>query len=46
MKKKLPWLRYDMKKAEYVEAKKQADDAKLKRDEAAKAFQALQEPIE
>lgn len=46
MKKKLPWLKYDMKKAEFVEAKKQAADAKLKLEEAAKGLEALKEPIE
>ncbi|KAL8500858.1 hypothetical protein ACS0TY_020443 [Phlomoides rotata] len=46
MKEKLPWLKYDLKKAEYVEAKKQADDAKLKLGEAAKALHAVKEPIE
>lgn len=46
MKKKLPWLKYDIKKAEYLEAQKQADDAKLKLDEAAKALKDLREPIE
>ncbi|PIN23636.1 Structural maintenance of chromosome protein SMC5/Spr18, SMC superfamily [Handroanthus impetiginosus] len=46
MKKKLPWLKYDMKKADYVEARKQEKDAKLKLDEAAKALNELREPIE
>lgn len=46
MKKKLPWLKYDMNKAEYVEAKKQVDDAKRKFDEAAKILNDLQQPIE
>ncbi|CAK9152288.1 unnamed protein product [Ilex paraguariensis] len=46
MKKKLPWLTYDMKKAEYVEAKEQANDAKKKLDEAAKSLNKLMEPIE
>lgn len=46
MKKKLPWLKYDMKKAEYMEAKKQEQEAKLKLDEAAKALSELREPIE
>ncbi|KAL8546339.1 hypothetical protein ACS0TY_006162 [Phlomoides rotata] len=45
MKEKLPWLKYDLEKAEYVEAKKQADDAKLKLGEAAKALHAVKEPI-
>ncbi|KAL2927106.1 Structural maintenance of chromosomes protein 5 [Bienertia sinuspersici] len=45
LKKKLPWLKYDMYKAEYVEAKKVADDARKKFDEAAKILSDLQEPI-
>lgn len=46
MKKKLPWLKYDMKKAEYMEAKEQEQDAKRKLDEAAKTLNELREPIE
>lgn len=46
MKKKLPWLRYDMKKAEYLEAKRKEKDAKKKLDEAAKTLNELKEPIE
>ena len=46
MKKKLPWLKYDMKKAEYMEAKEQEKDAKKKLDEAAKTLNDLKEPIE
>ncbi|KAK6119210.1 hypothetical protein DH2020_047058 [Rehmannia glutinosa] len=46
MKKKLPWLKYDIKKAEYLEAKKQEEDAKLKLDDAAKALKELREPID
>ncbi|KAL4600946.1 hypothetical protein ACB092_11G236600 [Castanea dentata] len=46
MKKKLPWLQYDMKKAEYMEAKEQEKDAKKKLDEAAKTLNDLKEPIE
>ncbi|XP_065856265.1 structural maintenance of chromosomes protein 5-like [Euphorbia lathyris] len=46
MKKKLPWLKYDMKKAEYMEAKEQEKDAKKKLDEAAKALKNLAEPVE
>lgn len=46
MKKKLPWLKYDMKKAEYVETKEQENDAKKKLDEAAKILNDLREPIE
>jgi hypothetical protein len=46
MKKKLPWLKYDMKRAEYVEAKEEEKDAKKKLDEAAKTLNELREPIE
>ena len=46
MKKKLPWLKYDMKKAEYMETKEQERDAKKKLDEAAKTLNDLKEPIE
>ncbi|KAL4561803.1 hypothetical protein LXL04_023466 [Taraxacum kok-saghyz] len=44
--KKLPWLKYDMKKAEYLEAKELEKDAKKKLDEAAKMLNELKEPIE
>ena len=46
MKKKLPWLKYDMKKVKYQEAKKQEDDANLKLKEAAKDLNDLKVPIE
>ncbi|XP_052193685.1 structural maintenance of chromosomes protein 5 [Diospyros lotus] len=46
MKKKLPWLKYDMQKAVYMGAKKQENDAKKKLDEAAKTLNEAQEPIE
>ncbi|XP_015881840.3 structural maintenance of chromosomes protein 5-like isoform X1 [Ziziphus jujuba] len=46
MKKKLPWLKYDMKKAEYMVAKAQENDAKKKLDEAAKILNDLKEPVE
>lgn len=46
MKKKLPWLKYDMKKAEYKEAKEKEKDSKKKLDEAARTLNDLQEPIE
>lgn len=45
MKKKLPWLKYDMNKAEYLEAKKLHDDAKRKFDEVAKILNDLKQPI-
>lgn len=35
MKKKLPWLKYDLKKMEYMEAKRKEDESKKKFDEAA-----------
>ncbi|KAL0379865.1 UNVERIFIED_CONTAM: Structural maintenance of chromosomes protein 5 [Sesamum angustifolium] len=46
MRKKLPWLKYDVKKAEYIELKNQEKDAKMKLDEAAKGLNELREPIE
>lgn len=46
MKKKLPWLKYDAKKAEFLEAKRQEQDAKKKLDEAAENLNQLMEPIE
>ncbi|KAI9116661.1 hypothetical protein K1719_012319 [Acacia pycnantha] len=46
MKKKVPWLRYDMKKAGYLEAKERENDAKRKMEEAAKMLNDLKEPIE
>lgn len=45
MEKKLPWLKYDMKKAEYMEAKEKEKDAKSKFDEAAQILNDLKEPI-
>lgn len=38
MKKKLPWLKYDMMKAEYMEAKEKEKDSKMKLDEAARTI--------
>ncbi|URD96330.1 RecF/RecN/SMC N terminal domain, partial [Musa troglodytarum] len=46
MKKKLPWLKYDMKKMEYMETKKQETEAKKKMDKAAKILNDLKRPIE
>lgn len=46
MKKKLPWLKYDMKKAEYMKAKELENDAKSKLNEAAKTLNDFKEPIE
>ncbi|KAL5195647.1 Structural maintenance of chromosomes protein 5 [Glycine soja] len=45
MKKKLPWLRYDMKQAEYREAKERENDAAKALEEAAKLLNDLKEPI-
>ncbi|KAM5552127.1 structural maintenance of chromosomes protein 5 [Rosa sericea] len=46
MKKKLPWLKYDMKKSEYMEAKEKEKASKKKLDDAARILNDLQEPIE
>lgn len=46
MKKKLPWLKYDIVKAEYMVLREQENDAKKKLDEAAKTLNNLKEPIE
>ncbi|KAJ9558256.1 hypothetical protein OSB04_012870 [Centaurea solstitialis] len=46
MKKKLPWLKYDMKKAEYLEVKNQEKEAKKNLDAAAKMLNQLREPID
>uniref|UniRef100_A0A2P2JKI7 Structural maintenance of chromosomes protein 5 n=1 Tax=Rhizophora mucronata TaxID=61149 RepID=A0A2P2JKI7_RHIMU len=46
MRKKLPWLKYDMKKAKYMEAKEQETEAKMKLDEAAKVLIDFRKPIE
>ncbi|KAL9329884.1 hypothetical protein ACSQ67_004887 [Phaseolus vulgaris] len=45
MKKKLPWLRYDMKQAEYREAKERENDAAKAFEEAAKLLNDLKEPV-
>ncbi|PIA53697.1 hypothetical protein AQUCO_00900346v1 [Aquilegia coerulea] len=46
MRKKLPWLKYDKLKVEYVEAKKDEADAKTKMDAATKVLHDLNVPIE
>lgn len=46
MKKKMPWLKYDMVKAKYMEAKKQEKDANKKLSDAAKTLNDHKEPIE
>lgn len=45
MKKKVPWLRYDMKQAEYREAKDRENNAEKALEEAAKLLNDLKEPI-
>ncbi|WVZ24282.1 hypothetical protein V8G54_002826 [Vigna mungo] len=45
MKKKLPWLKYDMKQAEYREVKERENDAAKALEEAAKLLNDLKEPI-
>ncbi|KAE9616263.1 putative structural maintenance of chromosomes protein [Lupinus albus] len=45
MKKKLPWLKYDMKQSEYLEAKERQKDAENALKEAAKILSDHQEPI-
>lgn len=42
----MPWLKYDMKKAEYLKAKELEKDANNKLDEAAKTLNEQREPIE
>ncbi|XP_020570968.1 structural maintenance of chromosomes protein 5 isoform X2 [Phalaenopsis equestris] len=46
LKKKLPWLKYDMKKMVYKNAQNQEAEAKRKLDEAAKMMNELKKPIE
>lgn len=46
LKKKLPWLKYDMKKVAYKNAQKLEAEAKRKLDEAAKMMHELKKPIE
>uniref|UniRef100_A0A6N2L232 Structural maintenance of chromosomes protein 5 n=1 Tax=Salix viminalis TaxID=40686 RepID=A0A6N2L232_SALVM len=45
MKKKLPWLKYDAMKADYLKAKEAEKDAKQKLEEAAKTLNNLREPM-
>ncbi|KAK2440243.1 structural maintenance of chromosomes protein [Trifolium repens] len=45
MKKKLPWLKYDMKQAEYREAKEREKIASKELEKAAKLLNELKEPI-
>lgn len=46
MKKKMPWLKFDLKQAEFIEAKGLESDAKKKLNEAAKILNDLKDPIE
>ncbi|XP_077240474.1 structural maintenance of chromosomes 5 [Tasmannia lanceolata] len=46
MKKKLPWLKYDMKKIDYMQAKEKESGAKKYLDETAKILNDLAGPIE
>ena len=46
MRKKLPWLQYDIKKAEYLEAQGWEKEAKKKLDEAANALNQHKIPLE
>ncbi|KAH9312049.1 hypothetical protein KI387_027084, partial [Taxus chinensis] len=46
MKKKLPWLKYDMRKMQYIEAKERERVAKRKRDEIAISIAEQKHPIE
>ncbi|XP_052108650.1 structural maintenance of chromosomes protein 5 isoform X2 [Arachis duranensis] len=45
MKKKLPWLEYDMKKAQYWEAKQHENNAAKAMEESAKLLNDLKDPI-
>ncbi|CAM0872704.1 unnamed protein product [Alopecurus aequalis] len=46
MKKKLPWLKYDMKKAEFINVQEEEKSFKKKMEEAAKVWQDAKAPIE
>lgn len=46
MKKKLPWLQYDIKKTEYLDAQEWEKEAMKKLNAAAKVVNELREPIE
>lgn len=46
MRKKLPWLKYDLKKTKYMEAKELEKDAKKKLDEAARDLNEFRKPVE
>lgn len=46
MEKKLPWLKYDMKQAEYREAKEREKTAAMESEKANKLLNELKEPVE
>jgi hypothetical protein len=46
MKKKLPWLKYDMKKKEYKEAQEKEKTEKKKMEEVAKIWEDSKGPVE
>jgi hypothetical protein len=46
MKKKLPWLKYDMKKLEFINIQEEEKSFKKKMEEAAKIWQDAKAPIE
>ncbi|KAM0898142.1 hypothetical protein ACQ4PT_022104 [Festuca glaucescens] len=46
MKKKLPWLKYDMKKLEFIKVQEEEKSFKMKMEEAAKIWQDAKAPIE
>lgn len=46
MKKKLPWLKYDLKKTEYIDAQRREVEAKKKFEETARILNDLKAPIE
>ncbi|KAI3830529.1 hypothetical protein MKW98_030692 [Papaver atlanticum] len=46
MKKKLPWLRYEQRKSDYMTAKEDETDAKRKKEQATEDLSNLQGPIE
>ena len=46
MKKKLPWLKYDMKKLEFINIQDEEKSFKKKMEEAAKIWQDAKAPIE
>lgn len=45
MKTKLPWLRYDKAKRDYLAAKEEAKEAKKVQEKVAREFQATEAPL-